>query len=148
MAISSFGSIQIPYNKPDKHAVRKALEVHRPHRLLAPQGLGIPKVDLPFRPSVEHAANPRDLCSDKEFYGSLSDWKVMDIVREWRLKDIWLHEGDELDVAAKAVLKVNMCTRRNYSLSLPFCVESLPEIKANATSSPPFPFTASPFTLC
>ena len=40
------------------------------------------------------------------------DWKVVDIVREWLLKDIWLHEGDELDVAAKAVLEVNMCTRR------------------------------------
>lgn len=35
VAISSFGSIQILYNQPYKHAVHKALEVHRPHRLLA-----------------------------------------------------------------------------------------------------------------
>src|SRR5271168_2159993 len=72
VAISSFGSIQILYNQPDKHAVHKVLEVHRPHRLLAPQGSGIPKAALSFRPSAEHAANSGDLCSDKEFYNSLS----------------------------------------------------------------------------
>ena len=65
------------------------------------------------------------------------DWKVTDIVQEWLLKDIGLDEGDELDLAAKAVLEVYMCTWRNYSLSLLLCVEGLPEIKANATSSPP-----------
>lgn len=69
----------------------------------------------------------------------------MGIVQEWLLKNIGLDESDELDLAAKAVLEVYMCIRRNYGLSLLFCVEDLPEIKANATS---FPFTGSPFTLC
>ena len=40
------------------------------------------------------------------------DWKVMDIVQEWLLKDIGLDEGDELDLAAKAVLEVYMCTEK------------------------------------
>src|SRR4051794_33014775 len=39
-----------------------------------------------------------------------------------------------------------MCTQRNYNLSLLFCVEGLPEIKGNVTSSPPFALSSSPFT--
>jgi hypothetical protein len=74
--------------QPDKHAVHKALEAHHPHRLLAPQGSGIPKAALPFRPSAEHAADSGDLRSDKEFYNSLSWLEGQDIVQEWLLKTL------------------------------------------------------------
>jgi hypothetical protein len=40
------------------------------------------------------------------------DWEVMNIVQEWLLKDIGLDEGDELDLAAKAVLEVYATTTR------------------------------------
>jgi hypothetical protein len=64
------------------------------------------------------------------------------IVQEWLLKDIGLYEGDELDLAAKAVLEVYICARRNCNQSLLFYVEGLPEIKANVNFSTPFTFSA------
>ena len=67
------------------------------------------------------------------------------IVQEWLLKDIGLYEGDELDLAAKAVLEVYICARRNCNQSLLFYVEGLPEIKANVNFSTPFPFSASKY---
>jgi hypothetical protein len=64
------------------------------------------------------------------------------IVQEWLLKDIGLYEGDGLDLAAKAVLEVYICARRNYNQSLLFYDEGLPGIKANVNFSTPFTFSA------
>jgi hypothetical protein len=77
--------------KPSKHAVHKALEAHRPHRLLVPQGSGIPKAALLFRPSAEHASKLWEIFIQiKNSIIHYPDWKVMDIVQEWLFKRHWV----------------------------------------------------------